>query len=318
MLSGAGPREAAGPGPRGREGARVQAQPAAPATRCQRLQAVSGSGPRRPARFPARLPEAAHPAAGPASRPREELLRPQRPLHEAAAAARRQQAPAGVGLDSEAVRARMVARLAAEGVRCEPVLAAMGKVPRHLFVDTALMAQAYEDTSLPIGLGQTISKPAVVARMLALLVERPGAGAVAGRAPLGRVLEIGTGCGYQAAVLAQLARSVFSIERLKPLQERARTHLDAAGIPGVRLVWGDGRLGHGPNAPYDTIVSAAGGQELPAAWVEQLAVGGRLVTPLHSPADGGQGLVVIDRSAAGLHRSVHDAVHFVPLKSGTA
>ncbi len=210
----------------------------------------------------------------------------------------------------------MVARLAAEGVRCEPVLAGMGVVPRHLFVDSALMAQAYEDTSLPIGLGQTISKPAVVARMLALLVERPGAAAA--RTPLGRVLEIGTGCGYQAAVLAQLARSVFSIERLKPLHERARANLDAAGIPGVRLVWGDGRLGHAPNAPYDTIVSAAGGEDLPAAWVEQLAPGGRLVAPQHSPSNGGQVLVVIDRTPAGLHRSVHDAVHFVPLKSGTA
>lgn len=276
---------------------------------------MTGSPPRRPGRFPARLPDAS-PLAPSSQRPHTELLRPQRPLQEAAQAARRQLAPAGVGLDSEAVRTRMVMRLAAEGVRCEPVLAAMGAVPRHLFVDSALMAQAYEDTSLPIGLGQTISKPAVVARMLALLVERPGV--ATGRAPLGRVLEIGTGCGYQAAVLAQLARSVFSIERLKPLQERARANLDAAGVPGVRLVWGDGRLGHSPNAPYDTIVSAAGGEELPAAWVEQLALGGRLVAPLHSPADGGQVLVVIDRTASGLHRSVHDAVHFVPLKSGTA
>lgn len=276
---------------------------------------MTGSPPRRPGRFPARLPNAS-PLAPSSQRPHTELLRPQRPLQEAAQAARRQLAPAGVGLDSEAVRTRMVMRLAAEGVRCEPVLAAMGAVPRHLFVDSALMAQAYEDTSLPIGLGQTISKPAVVARMLALLVERPGV--ATGRAPLGRVLEIGTGCGYQAAVLAQMARSVFSIERLKPLQERARANLDAAGVPGVRLVWGDGRLGHSPNAPYDTIVSAAGGEELPAAWVEQLALGGRLVAPLHSPADGGQVLVVIDRTASGLHRSVHDAVHFVPLKSGTA
>ena len=276
---------------------------------------MTGPPPRRPGRFPARLPDAS-PLAPSSQRPHTELLRPQRPLQEAAQAARRQLAPAGVGLDSEAVRTRMVMRLAAEGVRCEPVLAAMGAVPRHLFVDSALMAQAYEDTSLPIGLGQTISKPAVVARMLALLVERPGV--APGRAPLGRVLEIGTGCGYQAAVLAQLARSVFSIERLKPLQERARANLDAAGVPGVRLVWGDGRLGHSPNAPYDTIVSAAGGEELPAAWVEQLALGGRLVAPLHSPADGGQVLVVIDRTASGLHRSVHDAVHFVPLKSGTA
>ncbi len=275
---------------------------------------MSGSTPRRPAGFPARLPES---ASAPAStRPQAGLLRPQRPLQEAALEARRQQAPAGVGLDSEAVRARMVARLATEGVHCEPVLAAMGTVPRHLFVDSALMAQAYEDTSLPIGLGQTISKPAVVARMLALLVERPGA--VASPAPLGRVLEIGTGCGYQAAVLARLARSVFSVERLKPLHERARANLDAAGIPGVRLVWGDGRLGHSPNAPYDTIVSAAGGEDIPQAWVEQLAPGGRLVAPQHSAASGGQVLVVIDRTPSGLRRSVHDAVHFVPLKSGTA
>jgi protein-L-isoaspartate(D-aspartate) O-methyltransferase len=274
---------------------------------------------RRPSRFPLSLDKvvagaASAPAAGRAG---GGLLRPQRPVQEAAREALRRQAPAGLGLDSAAVRARMVARLAAEGVRSEPVLAAMGEVPRHLFVDSALVPQAYEDTSLPIGLGQTISKPAVVARMLALLVDRPGGGAAhAPRAPLGRVLEIGTGCGYQAAVLARLARSVISVERLKPLHERARANLDAAGVPGVRLVWGDGRLGHGPNSPYDTIISAAGGEELPAAWIEQLAVGGRLVAPLHSPADGGQVLVVLDRTATGLRRSVHDAVHFVPLKSG--
>ena len=274
---------------------------------------MSGSAPRRPGRFPARLPPEGGTSAPPP--PQAGLLRPQRPLQEAARDARRQLAPSGVGLDSEAVRARMVARLAAEGVTCEPVLAAMAAVPRHLFVDSALRAQAYEDTSLPIGLGQTISKPAVVARMLALLVERPGA--AASPAPLGRVLEIGTGCGYQAAVLARLARSVFSIERLRPLHERARANLDAAGIPGVRLVWADGRLGHPPNAPYDTIVAAAGGEEVPPAWAEQLAPGGRLVAPMHSPADGGQVLVVLDRTAAGLRRSVRDAVHFVPLKSGT-
>ncbi|MEN9418864.1 MAG: protein-L-isoaspartate(D-aspartate) O-methyltransferase Pcm [Pseudomonadota bacterium] len=270
---------------------------------------------RRPSRFPLPLDKVV--AGATPLRAGAEVLRPQRPLQEAAREAMRRQPPAGLGLDSAAVRARMVTRLAAEGVRCEPVLAAMGEVPRHLFVDTALVPQAYEDTSLPIGLGQTISKPAVVARMLALLVDRPGgAAAHAPRAPLGRVLEIGTGCGYQAAVLARLARSVISVERLKPLHDRARANLDAAGVPGVRLVWGDGRLGHGPNAPYDTIISAAGGEELPSAWVEQLAVGGRLVAPMHSPADGGQVLVVLDRTTSGLRRSAHDAVHFVPLKSG--
>jgi len=266
---------------------------------------------RRPARFPVSLDQVtSRPSPGGA------LLRPQRPVQEAARHAERARAPSGLGLDSQAVRARMVARLRAEGVDCEPVLAAMGAVPRHLFVDSALVPQAYEDTSLPIGLGQTISKPAVVARMLALLVQR--AGVQPGRPPLGRVLEIGTGCGYQAAVLALLARMVVSVERLKPLHDKARANLDAAGVADVRLVWGDGMIGHAPNAPYDTIVSAAGGQDVPALWLEQLAPGGRLVAPIHSPADGGQVLLVVDREPGGLRRSIHDAVHFVPLKSGTA
>lgn len=245
----------------------------------------------------------------------QRLLRPQRPLHEAASDALRHLPPAGLGLDSAAVRARMVARVRAEGVRSEPVLAALGQVPRHLFVDTALATQAYEDTSLPIGLEQTISKPSVVARMLALLVERPALPGQS-RAPLNRVLEIGTGCGYQAALMSLLAARVVSIERLKPLHDKARSNLSAVGAQNVRLVYGDGRHGHAPSAPYDGILAAAGGEDLPAAWLEQLAIGGRLVAPLHSPADGGQVLLVVDRLADGLRRSIHDAVHFVPLKSG--
>lgn len=222
-------------------------------------------------------------------------------------------APQGLGLDSQAVRARMIDRLRADGQRCEPVLSAMAGVPRHQFVDAALAAQAYEDTALPIGLGQTISKPSVVARMLALLFE--------GRATtgsLGRVLEIGTGCGYQAAVLALLSRQVISVERLRPLHDRARANLADLRGDNVRLVYGDGRLGHAPNAPYDAIISAAGGDDVPPAWLEQLAVGGRLVAPTHPDAKSGQVLVVVDRTADGWSRRTYEGVHFVPLRSGTA
>lgn len=240
---------------------------------------------------------------------------PQKPLRDAAAhAAHAVRAPAthGLGLDSQAVRARMVERLRAGGVQCEPVLAALALVPRHRFVDSALAAQAYEDTSLPIGRGQTISKPSVVARMLALLFEgRDGAGS------LGRVLEIGTGCGYQAALLSLLAQQVISVERLRPLHERARDNLASMRRDNLRLVYGDGRLGHPPNAPYDAIICAAGGNDVPAAWLEQMAIGGRLIAPTHSHEQAGQVLLVIDRSAHGWSRHSHDAVHFVPLRSGT-
>ncbi len=221
----------------------------------------------------------------------------------------------GLGLDSQAVRARMVQRLRAEGVRCEPVLVAMGQVPRHDFVDPALAAQAYEDTSLPIGHGQTISKPSVVARMLGLLFEARGG---AHGASLGRVLEIGTGCGYQAALLSLLAQHVISIERLRPLFERARGHLAPLRRDNLRLVYGDGSAGHAPNAPYDSIICAAGGDEVPDAWLEQLAIGGRLIAPTRSIAHAGQELVVVDRSPLGWSQQRYEAVHFVPLKSGTA
>jgi len=269
--------------------------------------------PGRAGRFPLaldRMKGGARPAA-------TELLRPQRPLQHAAehAAARGQGAPQGLGLDSATVRARMVQRLRAEGIGCEPVLQAFSQVERHRFVDSALANQAYEDTSLPIGLSQTISKPSVVARMLVLLFEGESARA-AGH--LGRVLEVGTGCGYQAALLAQLARSVVSIERLKQLYDKARQNLEGQRQGNLRLVFGDGRQGHAPQAPFDSIVAAAGGEDLPAAWLEQLAVGGRLVAPVHDPARGGHGLLVVDRQPQGLLRCWHDSVHFVPLKSGTA
>ena len=218
--------------------------------------------------------------------------------------------PVGLGLDSHAVRARMVQKLAAQGVTDALVLAAMSRVERHRFVDSALVNQAYEDTSLPIGLGQTISKPNVVARMLELL--RHGA-----QDKLGRVLEIGTGCGYQAAVLAQLATEVYSIERLRGLHERARLNLRPFRLANLHLLFGDGMVGFAPGAPYAAIIAAAGGEALPAAWIDQLAMGGRLVAPLQS-ASGAQALVVVDKTPAGIRQTVLEPVHFVPLKSGTS
>ncbi len=220
------------------------------------------------------------------------------------------QVPQGHGMDSQAVRQRMVQKLAGQGVTDPLVLGAMGAIERHRFVDSALVNQAYEDTSLPIGLGQTISKPGVVSRMIELL--RNGA---TGR--LGRVLEIGTGCGYQAAVLSLVADEVYSIERLRGLHDKARENLRHLRLPNVHLLFGDGMVGYAKGAPYAGIIAAAGGDAVPPAWVDQLAIGGRIVAPTVMPG-GQQALVVIDRTPAGLQRSVLEAVHFVPLKSGIA
>lgn len=271
---------------------------------------MSESVPRR--RFPLPLDKLGAAAASP-----REVLRPQRHLQQAAADAARQVAPSGLGLDSAGVRLRMVQRLQREGLRDERVLQALAAVPRHEFVDTALAIQAYEDTSLPIGHGQTISKPSVVGRMIELLLAGPGAQA---GAPLGPVLEIGTGCGYQAAVLACLARQVVSIERLKPLHDKARATLATLRSPGIRLIYGDGRLGHAPGGPYQGIIAAAGGEDLPEAWLAQLAPGGRLVAPMQTPGGRGQVLVVVDHvadtSGSRFVRTLHESVLFVPLKSG--
>lgn len=216
---------------------------------------------------------------------------------------------AGVGMTSQRTRARMVERLRAEGIRDERVLAAMGAVPRHLFIDEALASRAYEDTALPIGFGQTISQPYVVARMIEALA--------AGRT-LGKVLEVGTGCGYQAAVLAQFAREVYSIERIQALLERARANLRALRLSNLRLSYGDGALGLAKAAPFDSIVVAAAAPELPAALLQQLAPGGRMVLPLRS-ADaprGAQRLALYARGARGITETVLEAVRFVPLETG--
>jgi protein-L-isoaspartate(D-aspartate) O-methyltransferase len=215
----------------------------------------------------------------------------------------------GIGMTSDRTRARMIERLRAEGIRDEVVLSAMNAVPRHVFIDEALAIRAYDDVPLPIGEGQTISQPWVVARMSEL--------ARNGRT-LDAVLEIGTGCGYQAALLCRLGRRVVSVERLRPLHDKARTLLATMRETRLRLVYGDGLLGHAPGAPYDSIVAAAGGSEIPQAWLDQLAVGGRLVSPVQQPGGRGQVLVVVDRRAEGFARTIHGAVKFVPLKSGLA
>ena len=264
----------------------------------------------RPA-FPAVFAPNAYPAA-PLARFAPAAASPSRPLAVRSPVSLATSAPraTGLGMDSQAVRAAMVRKLAAQGVSDPAVLGAMGAVERHRFVDSALVNQAYEDTSLPIGLGQTISKPNVVARMAELLLH--------GRSEkLGRVLEIGTGCGYQAAVLSHLAREVYSIERLRGLHERARENLRPLRVANLHLLLGDGMLGFPRGAPYAAIIAAAGGNDIPQAWTEQLAVGGRLVAPAAN-GSGGQQLVVIDKTAAGLVRTVLEAVHFVPLKSGIA
>lgn len=214
--------------------------------------------------------------------------------------------PDGIGLTSDRVRARMAERVAASGVKHPGVLAALATVPRHGFVDAALANQAYEDAALPIGHGQTISKPSVVGRMIELLL--------AGGRPLEKVLEIGTGCGYQAAVLSCVARDVYSIERVRPLHERAKANLRPLRVPNIRLHYGDGRLGLPAVAPFDGIVIAAAGLEIPDALIDQLAVGARLVAPVGGEQ---QILTLIERIGARQWRETQlDRVLFVPLKSG--
>ncbi|NDF65136.1 MAG: protein-L-isoaspartate(D-aspartate) O-methyltransferase [Betaproteobacteria bacterium] len=223
-------------------------------------------------------------------------------------------APTGLGLDSAQVRVRMVRKLYEQGIEDAMVLKAMETIERHRFVDSALVNQAYEDTSLPIGLGQTISKPNVVARMLALL--RQGRNLhIDGK--LGRVLEIGTGCGYQAALLSAMSKEVYSIERLRGLHEKARENLRHLRAGNLHLLFGDGMLGYAKGAPYAGIIAAAGGEAVPDAWIDQLGVGGRLVAPLVT-AQGQQALLVLDKTPQGVQRQWLEAVHFVPLKSGVA
>jgi len=216
---------------------------------------------------------------------------------------------AGSGMTSPRTRARMVERLREQGIADARVLEAMAAVPRHLFVDEALASRAYEDSALPIGFGQTISQPHIVARMIEVLFDK--------RAPA-RVLEVGTGCGYQAAVLAHIAAEVYSIERLKELHERARANLRALRLKNLRLVHGDGAAGLEKAAPFDSIILAAAARELPQALLRQLSRGGRMVLPLREPKAEAQRLVLIERSGAGYTETALDPVRFVPLQPGKA
>ncbi len=212
------------------------------------------------------------------------------------------------GLISARVRDRMVDRVRELGVRDPRVLDAMRIVPRHLFVDEALASRAYEDTALPIGQGQTISQPYIVARTAELALEDlPDARAA-------RVLEVGTGCGYAAAVLAQLFGEVVSVERLRALHERARANLRPLRLSNVRLMFGDGAQGVAAAAPYRCIVAAAAGDEIPPAWIEQLEVGGRIVAPVGT---WNQQLTIVVKDASGrVQKSRKEPVRFVPLRGG--
>ncbi|MDH5855716.1 protein-L-isoaspartate(D-aspartate) O-methyltransferase [Lampropedia aestuarii] len=214
----------------------------------------------------------------------------------------------------QAARERMARRLMAiEGMH-PAVIEAMRIVPRHAFIDSALIGQAYEENSLPIGYGQTISKPTIVARMLSLIMYAYADHA--GRIP-GRILEVGTGCGYQAAVMSHLATEVYSIERVRGLHERARDNLRPLRVSNLHLLFGDGMAGFASGGPYSAIVSAAGGDAIPQAWVDQLGMGGRIVAP--TSTDGGrQVLIVVDKIPSGLRQQALETVHFVPLKSGVA
>ena len=216
--------------------------------------------------------------------------------------------PAGVGMTSQRTRLRMVERLRAKGIRDERVLAALGAVPRHLFVEEALASRAYEDTALPIGFGQTISQPFIVAHMIEVLLFE--------REPK-TILEVGTGCGYQAAVLAKIFPQVFSIERIKALLERARANLLGLRLANLRLAHGDGYAGLEKAEPFQSIVVAAAAPRVPVALLQQLAPSGRMILPLK--ANGGtQRLVLFERSGRGFRESELDPVRFVPMEVGKA
>ncbi|MGH6608643.1 MAG: protein-L-isoaspartate(D-aspartate) O-methyltransferase [Burkholderiaceae bacterium] len=214
------------------------------------------------------------------------------------------------GIASARVRDRMVDRVREIGVRDPRGLEAIRSVPRHLFVDEALASRAYEDTALPIGHGQTISQPYIVARTAELALEELSDPRDA------RVLEVGTGCGYAAAVFAYLFGEVISVERLRALHERARDNLRSLRLPNVRLVFGDGAQGVAAAAPFDRIVAAAASDEIPPAWIEQLKTNGRIVAPIGT---WNQQLLVATKDEDGnVRRSRKESVRFVPLRGGTA
>jgi protein-L-isoaspartate(D-aspartate) O-methyltransferase len=211
----------------------------------------------------------------------------------------------GIGMTSQRTRERLIQRLYEEGLSNAHVLEAIRRTPRHLFVDEALAHRAYEDTALPIGNNQTISQPYMVARMSELLL-------AAG--PLDKVLEIGTGSGYQTAILAQLVERVFSVERIQNLQDKAKERLTQLNLRNVVFRWGDGWEGWNALGPYNGIIVTAAAANVPQALLDQLAPGGRLVIPVG--AGDVQELLLIVREEDGFSRHVLDAVRFVPLLNG--
>jgi protein-L-isoaspartate(D-aspartate) O-methyltransferase len=212
----------------------------------------------------------------------------------------------GIGMTSQRTRDRLVARLRERGITDEVVLGLIGSVPRHIFIDEAWGHRAYEDSSLPIGHGQTISQPFIVALMSQLL----------NVSPRQRVLEVGTGSGYQTAVLASLCERLFSVERIEALVPRAQERLAAMKLRNITLRYGDGYAGWPEKAPFDGILVTAAPPEIPAALMDQLAVGGRLIAPVGTAES--QSLQVIDRTEDGLTETIHERVHFVPLVNGIA
>ncbi|HTL00059.1 MAG TPA: protein-L-isoaspartate(D-aspartate) O-methyltransferase [Pseudomonadales bacterium] len=208
-------------------------------------------------------------------------------------------------MTSQRTRDRLVQRLREHGISDERVLAVIGEVPRHIFIDEALATRAYEDTALPIGHGQTISQPFIVALMTKTLLNKPRE----------RVLEIGTGSGYQTAVLAALVKRVFTVERIQPLIERARERFRAMKLRNVRVKYDYGNLGWPDQGPFDGIIVTAAARSVPAALLEQLAVGGRLVIPVGG--DRSQELKVIDKTEDGVQEESLEYVRFVPLLRGT-
>lgn len=211
----------------------------------------------------------------------------------------------GIGMTSQRTRERLIQRLCDEGLSNPQVLDAILRTPRHMFVDEALAHRAYEDTALPIGSNQTISQPYIVGRMTELLLAD---------GPLDKVLEIGTGSGYQTAILAQLVERVFSVERIQSLQERAKERMTALNLRNVVYRWGDGWEGWNALAPYDGIMVTAGAKEVPQTLLEQLAVGGRLVIPVGETE---QQLLLIIREESGYKYRTLEGVRFVPLLTGT-
>ena len=212
----------------------------------------------------------------------------------------------GIGMTSQRTRSRMIERLREKGIRSAAVLQAMAAVPRHVFVEEALASRAYEDTALPLGMGQTISQPYIVARMIELLLN--------GRPGLGKTLEIGAGCGYQAAVLAQLSKDVYAVERIAPLLEKAKANMRVLQQFNVRLKHADGHFGLPEAGPFDSIIVAAAGSAIPPDLLRQLAPGGRMVLPV-----GGQEqyLCLVEHTPNGFTETRLDPVRFVPLLSGT-